>query len=30
MSIDFETAVQLIMFVIAFVGMYLAFLKDSM
>ncbi len=30
MAIDFETAIQLLMFVVAFAGMYLAFLKDSM
>ena len=30
MTIDFETGLQLIMFVIAFIGMYLGFLKDSM
>jgi len=27
---DFETTIQIIMFVIAFGGMYLGFLKDSM
>jgi len=30
MVVDFETGLQLIMFVLAFAGMYLAFLKDSM
>lgn len=30
MTIDLETGLQLIMFVVAFVGMYLAFVKDSM
>jgi len=29
-EIDLETALQLIMFVVAFAGMYLGFLKDSM
>ncbi len=30
MTIDFETGLQLILFVVAFGGMYLVFLKDSM
>lgn len=30
MAIDFETGLQLIMFVVAFAGMYLGFLRDSM
>jgi hypothetical protein len=30
MGIDFETGLQLIMFVVAFAGMYLGFIKDSM
>jgi len=30
MSIDFETAMQLFMFVVAMVMMYLSFVKDSM
>jgi hypothetical protein len=30
MSFDIETIAQLIMFLVAFAGMYLAFVKDSM
>jgi hypothetical protein len=30
MEIDFETGMQIIMFFVAFAGMYLGFLKDSM
>lgn len=29
MDIDFETGMQISMFVVAFIGMYLGFLKDS-
>lgn len=30
MGFDLETGLQLIMFVVAFAGMYLGFIKDSM
>ena len=30
MAIDFETGLQLFLFVVAMIGMYLGFLKDSM
>jgi hypothetical protein len=30
MALDIETLAQLIMFVVAFLGMYLGFVKDSM
>ena len=30
MGIDLETGLQIIMFVVAFAGMYLGFIKDSM
>jgi len=30
MEIDFETTMQIILFFVAFIGMYLGFLKDSM
>jgi len=30
MSFDIETIAQLVMFVVAFAGMYLGFVKDSM
>lgn len=30
MSFDIETLAQLVMFVVAFAGMYLGFVKDSM
>jgi len=30
MEIDFETGMQIILFFVAFAGMYLGFLKDSM
>jgi len=30
MEIDLETGLQLVMFVVAFAGMYLGFIKDSM
>jgi UDP-N-acetylmuramyl pentapeptide phosphotransferase/UDP-N-acetylglucosamine-1-phosphate transferase len=29
MEIDFETGLQIAMFCVAFIGMYLGFLKDS-
>ncbi len=30
MSFDIETLAQLVMFVVAFLGMYLGFVKDSL
>ncbi len=30
MAIDFETGLQIVMFFVAFAGMYLGFIKDSM